>query len=363
MTDRPIHAVEIDDITKTYGDAVAIRGVSMTVRDGEFVTILGPSGCGKSTLLRMISGFADPTTGDVRIAGKSVVGLAPYKRDTAMVFQDYALFPHRTVAENIGFGLRMRKVDKREIERRVGEMLELINLSGFGNRRVSEISGGQAQRVALGRALVVRPSVLLLDEPLGALDLKLRKQMQTELKKIHRELGLTFVAVTHDQEEALTLSDRIAVMNAGRIEQFDAPEALYRRPATRFVADFVGGANLLDAEVTEGGALLVNGQRFAGIGPAVIGDYRARDKVSIVVRPEMVSVAASATTTDGESGSASVEAVVSEVLFSGAVQQIVGQLPDGSSFTAHEPALKPPPERGSRVSFHWDGSLSWLVSR
>jgi len=359
MKDRANYAVEIDAITKTYGHSVAIRDVSMAVRQGEFVTILGPSGCGKSTLLRMISGFVDPTTGDVRIAGKSVVGLASYKRDTAMVFQDYALFPHRTVAENIGFGLRMRKVEKREINRRVGEMLELINLSSLGNRRISEISGGQAQRVALGRALVVRPSVLLLDEPLGALDLKLRKQMQTELKKIHRELGLTFVAVTHDQEEALTLSDRIAVMNAGRIEQFDEPETLYRRPATRFVADFVGGANLLDAEVAEGGHLLINGQHFAGIGSTVIGEYRAGDKVSVVVRPEMISTAAPG----GEIKSACVEVIVSEVLFSGAVQQIVGQLPDGSHFIAHEQAVKPPPERGSRVSFYWDGSLSWLVSR
>ena len=359
MTDRPPYAVEIDSITKSYGHTIAIRDVSMSVQDGEFVTILGPSGCGKSTLLRMISGFADPTTGDVRIAGKSVVGLAPYKRDTAMVFQDYALFPHRTVAENIGFGLRMRKVDKREIDRAVGDMLELINLTGFGNRRVSEISGGQAQRVALGRALVVRPSVLLLDEPLGALDLKLRKQMQTELKTIHRELGLTFVAVTHDQEEALTLSDRIAVMNSGRIEQFDVPQTLYRQPATRFVADFVGGANLLDAEVAEGGRLTIDGRPFDGVPADAARNFNVGDKVSIVVRPELVST----TALDGGAGSASIEATVSEVLFSGAVQQIVGKLPDGSSFVAHEQAITRPPERGSRVRFVWDGSLSWLVAR
>ncbi len=359
MTDRPPYAVEIDSITKSFGHTIAIHDISMSVGEGEFVTILGPSGCGKSTLLRMISGFADPTTGDVRIAGKSVVGLAPYKRDTAMVFQDYALFPHRTVAENIGFGLRMRKVDKREIDRAVGDMLELINLTGFGNRRVSEISGGQAQRVALGRALVVRPSVLLLDEPLGALDLKLRKQMQTELKTIHRELGLTFVAVTHDQEEALTLSDRIAVMNSGRIEQFDVPQTLYRQPATRFVADFVGGANLLDAEVAQGGKLTIGGRVVDGVPADAARDFQTGDKVSIVVRPELVSTAA----LDRGAGSASIEATVSEVLFSGAVQQIVGTLPDGSSFVAHEQAITPPPERGSRVRFVWDGSLSWLVAR
>lgn len=359
MTVTKPHAVEIDAITKTYGETTAIRGVSMDVRDGEFVTILGPSGCGKSTLLRMISGFVEPTTGDVRISGKSVVGLAPYKRDTAMVFQDYALFPHRTIAENIGFGLRMRKVEKREISRRVDEMLELINLSGFGDRRVSEISGGQAQRVALGRALVVRPSVLLLDEPLGALDMKLRKQMQSELKKIHRELGLTFVAVTHDQEEALTLSDRVAVMNAGRVEQFDDPETLYRKPATSFVADFVGGANLLNAEIGPDHTLLLDGKMIKGIAPEVIGDRSKGDKVAVVVRPETVaSVPVGSPVKD-----AAIEGTVEEVLFSGAVQQVVARLSDGSTFVAHEQALKPPPERGSKVIFHWDSALSWLVSR
>ncbi|WP_312413034.1 ABC transporter ATP-binding protein [Shinella sp.] len=359
MTSTKPPAVEIDAITKSYGETTAIRGVSMDVRDGEFVTILGPSGCGKSTLLRMISGFAEPTTGDVRIGGKSVVGLAPYKRDTAMVFQDYALFPHRTIAENIAFGLRMRKVERGEIARRVDEMLELINLKGFGGRRVSEISGGQAQRVALGRALVVRPSVLLLDEPLGALDMKLRKQMQAELKKIHRELGLTFVAVTHDQEEALTLSDRIAVMNAGSIEQFADPETLYRRPATRFVADFVGGANLIDAEIGPDGALLFGGLPLRGLAPDAVTDRAIGDKVSLVVRPECVATSPLSSEAPGPA----VEAVVTEVLFSGAVQQIVGRLADGSLFVAHEQGLKPPPERGSTVLFHWDGSLSWLVAR
>ncbi|QRM57682.1 ABC transporter ATP-binding protein [Sinorhizobium sp. BG8] len=358
MNDTVSHAVELDRITKTYGDAVAIRDVSMTVGDGEFVTILGPSGCGKSTLLRMISGFADPTNGDVRISGKSVTGLPPYKRDTAMVFQDYALFPHRTVAENVAFGLRMRRIDRREIAQRVDEMLELINLKGFGNRRVSEISGGQAQRVALGRALVVRPAVLLLDEPLGALDMKLRKQMQTELKKIHRELGLTFIAVTHDQEEALTLSDRIAVMNGGRIEQFDAPETLYRRPASGFVADFVGGANLIDTEVGAGGALLWRGTALAGVSAELVGARPVGSKVSLVVRPEIVSTAPAPA-----AGSCRLEAEVTEVLFSGAVQQIVGRLPDGATIVAHEPALGEPPVRGTRVTFSWDGSRSWLVDR
>ncbi|QWW71402.1 ABC transporter ATP-binding protein [Rhizobium sp. WYJ-E13] len=357
MTATSLHGVEIDGITKLYGDAVAIQHVSMTVSAGEFVTILGPSGCGKSTLLRMISGFAEPTSGDIRVGGKSVVGLPPYKRDTAMVFQDYALFPHRTVAENIAFGLRMRKVDKSEIARRVEEMLELINLKDFGRRRVSEISGGQAQRVALGRALVVRPAVLLLDEPLGALDMKLRKQMQAELKKIHRELGLTFIAVTHDQEEALTLSDRIAVMNAGCIEQFDAPEALYRRPVTRFVADFVGGANLIDAEVGPAGSLLINGKPLAEMPADIIGARPVGSAVSIVVRPEILSTSAVGENDLG------VQAVVTEVLFSGPVQQIVGRLADGKTLVAHESALKPSLTRGETVTFSWNKTLSWLVDR
>jgi len=357
MTATSLHGVEIDGITKLYGDAVAIQDVSMTVSAGEFVTILGPSGCGKSTLLRMISGFAEPTSGDTRVGGKSVVGLPPYKRDTAMVFQDYALFPHRTVAENIAFGLRMRKVDKSEIARRVDEMLELIDLKDFGKRRVSEISGGQAQRVALGRALVVRPAVLLLDEPLGALDMKLRKQMQAELKKIHRELGLTFIAVTHDQEEALTLSDRIAVMNAGRIEQFDAPQALYWRPVTRFVADFVGGANLIDAEVGPAGSLLINGNPLAEMPTDIIGTRPVGSAVSIVVRPEILS-----TSVVGEDD-LGVQAVVAEVLFFGPVQQIVGRLADGKTLVAHESALKPSLTRGETVTFSWNKALSWLVDR
>ncbi len=359
MMSKAKTAVEISNVTKSFGDVTAIHKISMQVSEGDFVTILGPSGCGKSTLLRMISGFEDPTSGDVRIVGRSVVGLPPYKRDTAMVFQDYALFPHRTVAENIAFGLRMRKMGKAEIAKQVDAMLELISLSGFGNRHVSEISGGQAQRVALGRALIVRPSVLLLDEPLGALDMKLRKQMQAELKRIHRELGLTFIAVTHDQEEALTLSDRIAIMNAGYLEQFDTPETLYRQPASKFVADFVGGANLLEAEVGDAQTLLVRGAPLKSVDPTHVGDRMPGQSLSIVVRPEVV-------VTDGldapmRDDHCGLEATVEEVLFSGASLRIVGRLDNGAEFAAHESALKDLPARGERLRFSWPGATSWIV--
>ncbi|MDQ0348290.1 ABC transporter ATP-binding protein [Ancylobacter vacuolatus] len=358
MTEPVPNAVELRAVSKVYGASTAVREVSMDIARGAFVTILGPSGCGKSTLLRMISGFVSPSSGDVLIDGVSVLGAAPYERDTAMVFQDYALFPHRTVAQNLAFGLRMRKVAKDEIARRVEAMLELVNLKGFGDRRVSQMSGGQAQRVALGRALIVRPAVLLLDEPLGALDLKLRKQMQAELKTIHRDLGLTFVAVTHDQEEALTLSDRIAVMNGGALEQFDTPENLYRRPATRFVADFVGNANLFDARLGSDGRVEAQGLPLTlFLNPVQRGGRQSGAAIALVVRPETIAVGATAP----ESHDGRVEAQVEEIMFSGAVQQIVGRLPDGRRITAHQSAALPAPERGTTAVFSWPSQSVWLV--
>ena len=358
MSEPTPNAVELRAVSKLYGPAVAVRDVSMAIPRGAFVTILGPSGCGKSTLLRMISGFVTPTSGDVVIDGVSVADEPPYRRDTAMVFQDYALFPHRTVAQNLAFGLRMRKVARAEIDARVEAMLELVNLKGFGDRRVGQISGGQAQRVALGRALIVRPAVLLLDEPLGALDLKLRKQMQAELKTIHRELGLTFVAVTHDQEEALTLSDRIAVMNGGALEQFDTPENLYRRPATRFVADFVGNANLIDARIGPGRRAEAEGLPLAvDLGEAQLGGRGEGARVAMVVRPETIVVGADAP----EGHDCRIEATVDEIMFSGAMQQIVGHLADGRRIAAHQSAALPVPERGRPAVFSWPGQSVWLV--
>jgi len=242
-------AVQLDGVEKRYGDVVAVAGVDLEVRDGEFFSMLGPSGSGKTTTLRMIAGFELPTRGRVVLHGRDVTDVAPFDRDVNTVFQDYALFPHMSVGENVGYGLMVRKVPRSERAERVTEALRMVRLDGYEKRRPSQLSGGQRQRVALARALVNRPRVLLLDEPLGALDLKLREEMQIELKAIQQQVGITFIYVTHDQEEALTMSDRIAVFNAGRIVQLGTPAEIYERPATRFVAGFVGTSNLLSGEV------------------------------------------------------------------------------------------------------------------
>ena len=245
----PVVDVRLVDVVKRFGDAVAVDHINLEVQDGEFFSLLGPSGCGKTTTLRMIGGFEEPTSGLIELQGTDVTWLPPYKRNVNTVFQNYALFPHLTIYENVAFGLRRKRVTESEVKRRVVEMLDLVELPGFDRRKPTQISGGQAQRVALARALINKPGVLLLDEPLGALDLKLRKQMQVELKRIQQEVGITFIYVTHDQEEAMTMSDRIAVMNKGRYEQLGEPEALYERPSTRFVAGFLGISNLLPGTV------------------------------------------------------------------------------------------------------------------
>jgi len=241
-------AVSLRGVRKTYGDVVAVDRVSLDVGDGEFFAMLGPSGSGKTTTLRMIAGFELPTEGEVLLNGADVSRLPPYQRDVNTVFQDYALFPHMSVGENVGYGLMVRRVGKGERKTRVGEALEMVRLSGYESRKPTELSGGQRQRVALARALVNRPKLLLLDEPLGALDLKLREEMQIELKAIQKDVGITFLFVTHDQDEALTLSDRLAVFNGGRIEQVGSPAEVYENPATAFVAGFVGTSNLLTGD-------------------------------------------------------------------------------------------------------------------
>ena len=245
---RPAPAVRLEGIVKRYGDVTAVAGVDLEIADGEFFSMLGPSGSGKTTTLRMIAGFEIPTAGRVLLGGRDVTTLAPFERDVNTVFQDYALFPHMTVGENVAYGLEVRRVPKPERLLRVTEALRMVRLEGYEQRKPGQLSGGQRQRVALARALVNRPRLLLLDEPLGALDLKLREEMQIELKAIQAQVGITFIYVTHDQEEALTMSDRIAVFNAGRIEQVGAPADVYERPATRFVAGFVGMSNLIGGE-------------------------------------------------------------------------------------------------------------------
>jgi putative spermidine/putrescine transport system ATP-binding protein len=246
--DRGAPAVRLTNLVKRYGDVLAVAGVDLEIADGEFFSMLGPSGSGKTTTLRMIAGFEKPTEGRVELGGRDVTALAPFDRDVNTVFQDYALFPHMSVGDNVGYGLMIRKTDKADRQRQIAEALRMVRLTGYEKRRPSQLSGGQRQRVALARALVNRPKVLLLDEPLGALDLKLREEMQIELKQIQQQVGITFIYVTHDQEEALTMSDRLAVFNEGRIEQIGPPAEVYERPATRFVAGFVGTSNLITGD-------------------------------------------------------------------------------------------------------------------
>ncbi len=285
--------IRLIDLEKRFGEVRAVDGVSLDIRPGEFFSLLGPSGCGKTTTLRMIGGFEAPTAGRILLRDRDVTNDPPDKRPVNMVFQQYALFPHLDVAGNIGFGLRRRHVERQEIARRVGQALELVRLAGYDRRKPSELSGGQQQRVALARALVNRPNVLLLDEPLGALDLKLRRQLQVELKRIQAEVGITFVYVTHDQEEALTMSDRIAVMHVGRVEQLGTPEELYERPATRFVADFIGTTNLLSGsvELTDADTAIV---RLDGGDRCVVAgsDLQRGRTVEVSIRPEFDRVAA-----------------------------------------------------------------------
>jgi len=256
---RGIPDIRLIELTKRFGEVLAVDAVSLDIRTGEFFSLLGPSGCGKTTTLRMIGGFELPTSGRIELRGRDVTLVPPERRPVNMVFQSYALFPHLSVFDNVAFGLRRRKVPDADVRRRVGVTLELVRLTGYDRRGPGELSGGQQQRVALARALVCEPTVLLLDEPLGALDLKLRRQLQVELKRVQVEVGITFVYVTHDQEEALALSDRIAVLNGGRIEQLGTPEELYDRPRTRFVADFIGTTNLLAGKVTtvDGGSAVL----------------------------------------------------------------------------------------------------------
>ena len=280
---RATGTVTLTNLVKRYGATLALDGVSLEVVPGEFFTLLGPSGCGKTTTLRSVAGFVTPDAGDVAINGARVTSVPPHLRRVGMVFQHYALFPHRTVAQNVAFGLRMQRTPKPEIARRVAEALALVQLPGYGERYPRQLSGGEQQRVALARALVTRPAVLLLDEPLGALDKKLRDHMKIELKRLQREVGVTTIYVTHDQEEALTMSDRIAVMDRGRIEQVATPRALYEAPATAFVAGFIGNVNLLTGRATGAGTVDCGGAKLAATGVAAAGVT-----VRVALRPERV---------------------------------------------------------------------------
>ena len=320
MSSAPTPDVRLVEVTKRFEDVVAVEGVSLDVEHGRFYALLGPSGCGKTTTLRMIGGFEEPTSGHIYLGDRDVVGLPPYKRDVNTVFQSYALFPHLTISENVAFGLHRRKVAKDQVARRVDEMLRLVDLAGLGGRKPRQLSGGQQQRVALARALVCEPRVLLLDEPLGALDLKLRKQMQLFLKRIQHEVGITFVHVTHDQEEAMTMADAIAVMNHGRIEQLGTPEELYERPRTPFVAGFLGISNLLGGTVAADGVIRLDGGGEVRVSSGAVNG--AAGRVAVGVRPEKIRLGA------GEPNV--IEGRVTETAYIGVATQYVVETPHGS---------------------------------
>jgi spermidine/putrescine transport system ATP-binding protein len=352
--------VEFVGVTKAFGDFVAVDNISFAVAKGSFFSLLGPSGCGKSTTLRMTSGFEHPDSGELRIAGEDMAGVPPYRRPTNMVFQRWALFPHMTAAENVAFGLEVERLPRPEIRERVDGALALVGLGELAQRKPSQLSGGQMQRVALARALVKRPKVLLLDEPLGALDLKLRTQMQLELKRIQREVGTTFIYVTHDQGEAMTMSDRIAVMNKGRIEQIDTPQAIYDRPATRFVSGFIGNTNIVPVtiETVQSGEakVRIGALTFAVAGAAGVSAGPGH----LALRYERIRLGAAAAQMQVRH-----EAVVRDVIFAGSVVQYLLLLSDGPydlvAEQSHEggSALL---ARGDRIAIGWDAAAPRLFA-
>ena len=352
-TDVATADVRLEDVVKRFDDAVAVDGISVEIPRGSFFALLGPSGCGKTTTLRMIGGFEEPTEGHIYLGDQDVVGLPPYKRDVNTVFQSYALFPHMSVEDNVAFGLERKGVPKAELKGRVSEMLELVGLAGFAKRKPRQLSGGQQQRVALARALVNHPRVLLLDEPLGALDLKLRKQMQLELKRIQHEVGITFVHVTHDQEEAMTMADTIAVMNGGRIEQLGRPAELYEKPATAFVAGFLGVSNLLPGTV----------EGFDGIrldeGTLVRATVDGRSgKVAAGVRPEKITIGAGG-------GANELPGTVAETAYIGVATQVVVRTAAGTVqvFAQNMDAGGRVPSPGTTVVLSWAPESTFVVDR
>jgi spermidine/putrescine transport system ATP-binding protein len=344
--------VKLEGVTKSFDDVVAVDDLTVEVPKGSFFALLGPSGCGKTTTLRMIGGFEEPDAGAIFLGDRAVTGLPPHKRDVNTVFQSYALFPHLTIFENVAFGLRRRKIGGKQLEGRVHEMLGLVDLHGMDRRKPRQLSGGQQQRVALARALVNNPQVLLLDEPLGALDLKLRKQMQLTLKQIQHEIGITFVHVTHDQEEAMTMADSIAVMNAGRIEQLGAPQDLYEQPATAFVAGFLGISNLLPGVVEDRGAVrldtgtVVQAKVDGLTGPVAAG-----------VRPEKIKL--------GEGGGANtLEGRVVETAYIGVATQVVVETPAGTVqvFAQNIDSGQSIPTPGSSITLSWRPDSTFVVA-
>lgn len=356
--------VDIKGVNKIYGTNHVVKDLNLLVEEGEFLTLLGSSGCGKTTTLRMIAGFEEPTTGSITVEGEPIEDKEPYERNVNTVFQSYALFPHMTIYDNVAYGLKMKKVPKKEIKERVLKMLEMVQLSGFEKRYPSQLSGGQKQRVAIARALINRPKVLLLDEPLGALDLKLRKQMQLELKRLQKKLNITFIYVTHDQEEALTMSDRIAIMHDGVMDQIGSPTEIYERPATKFVATFIGETNVFDGTIRsiEGGKVVIgieNGEVTTS-GSVEEGDgkntgFAVNEFVTVSVRPEKMHF--SPKPVEGFT----VPAVVRDYIYVGSVLKCIAVLPNGNEIKMEKLAGEELPPIGEKVFICWEPEDAVLI--
>jgi spermidine/putrescine transport system ATP-binding protein len=352
--------VELRNATKRFGDVVAVDSVDLAVKTGEFVSIIGPSGCGKTTTMRMIAGLDQPDAGEVIIRGKAMQGVPPYERNVALVFQSFALFPHLDVVGNVEFGLRMRGVGKAERRERAMRALRTVGLEGFASRRIGQLSGGQRQRVALARALVVEPALILLDEPLGSLDARLRIEMQSELKSLQQQLGITFIHVSHNQGEALAMADRIVVMNNGRFEQVDPPAAIYGTPRTRFVAEFVGTNNIFDGPVTGVGDGRATVSTSAGdLVVALNGDARRREHLSFVVRADRLRWLEDGGRADNE-----LEAVVRAIEYTGSLSTIALSLPTGAlvKMEQHESLLRHrAPRHGETLRVGWDAEDGFVL--
>jgi spermidine/putrescine transport system ATP-binding protein len=359
--------IRLDRVTKRFGEVTAVDDLALEIERGEFFSMLGPSGCGKTTTLRMIAGFEEVTAGTVYLGDQDVTNLPPYKRDVNTVFQNYALFPHLNVFENVAFGLRRRKVGGAELTRQVGDMLALVELPGYERRKPSQLSGGQQQRVAVARALINHPRVLLLDEPLGALDLKLRKQMQFELKRIQTNVQTTFVFVTHDQEEAMTMSDRIAVMNQGKVEQLGSPETLYERPTTRFVAGFLGVSNLLDGRVRSVDGQLAEVELGRGERIRVPAqDVVAGADITVGVRPEKLRIAAASGNGEAHDGRNSLEGSVTDAAYIGVSTQYAVRLDDGFDLAVYNQNMDTSGvgeqiSAGERVRVTWQPQHTFVI--
>ena len=347
--------VELTGVNKIYGTNHVVKDLTLTVEEGEFLTLLGSSGCGKTTTLRMIAGFEEPTTGSIKVEGEAIEEKEPYERDVNTVFQSYALFPHKTIYDNIAYGLKMKKVPKKEIAERVKEMMELVQLEGFEKRYPNQLSGGQKQRVAIARALINRPKVLLLDEPLGALDLKLRKQMQLELKRLQKKLNITFIYVTHDQEEALTMSDRIAIMHDGVMDQIATPTEIYEHPATKFVATFIGETNIFEgmAKIVDGDTITIgieNGD-ITGCG----ADFAAGEFITVSVRPEKMKY--SYEPVEGFT----IAARIADYIYVGNIVKCVAELPNKTQVKIERLAGEKVPEIGDVVCLYWNKEDAVLI--